>query len=131
MCRGDPFGGTASKGGAVRSRPREAPGPRPVSPLAAHNLLVPSRHTNLVPVTVGEVPIPLVERMREFGTTIFAEMSAVAVATGSINLGQGFPDTDGPGVVLEAAVEAIRSGKHNQYPPRSEERRVGKEGTWR
>jgi N-succinyldiaminopimelate aminotransferase len=68
-------------------------------------------------VTVGEVPIPLVERMREFGTTIFAEMSALAVATGSINLGQGFPDTDGPGVVLEAAVEAIRSGKHNQYPP--------------
>jgi N-succinyldiaminopimelate aminotransferase len=68
-------------------------------------------------VSVSEVPIPLVERMREFGTTIFAEMSALAVATGSINLGQGFPDTDGPGVVLEAAVEAIRSGKHNQYPP--------------
>ena len=68
-------------------------------------------------MSVSEVPIPLVERMREFGTTIFAEMSALAVATGSINLGQGFPDTDGPGVVLEAAVEAIRSGKHNQYPP--------------
>ena len=55
--------------------------------------------------------------MREFGTTIFAEMSALAVATGSINLGQGFPDTDGPDVVLNAAVDAIRSGKHNQYPP--------------
>jgi N-succinyldiaminopimelate aminotransferase len=55
--------------------------------------------------------------MREFGTTIFAEMSALAVATGSINLGQGFPDTDGPDVVLEAAVAAIRSGRHNQYPP--------------
>ena len=68
-------------------------------------------------MSVSEVPIPLIERMREFGTTIFAEMSALAVATGSINLGQGFPDTDGPGVVLEAAVEAIRSGKHNQYPP--------------
>ena len=68
-------------------------------------------------MSVSEVPIPLVERMREFGTTIFAEMSALAVATGSINLGQGFPDTDGPRVVLEAAVEAIRSGKHNQYPP--------------
>src|SRR4249920_335628 len=63
-------------------------------------------------------PDPLVvERMRGFGSTIFGEMSALAVATGSINLGQGFPDTDGPGVVLEAAVEAIRSGKHNQYPP--------------
>lgn len=58
----------------------------------------------------------LVERMRGFGTTIFAEMSALAVATGSINLGQGFPDEDGPPEVLEAAVAAIRAG-HNQYPP--------------
>jgi N-succinyldiaminopimelate aminotransferase len=58
----------------------------------------------------------LVERMRGFGTTIFAEMSALAVATGSVNLGQGFPDTDGPSEILEAAAEAIRTG-HNQYPP--------------
>jgi N-succinyldiaminopimelate aminotransferase len=58
----------------------------------------------------------LVERMRGFGTTIFAEMSALAVATGSVNLGQGFPDTDGPPEILEAAAEAIRTG-HNQYPP--------------
>src|SRR4029453_3686734 len=43
-------------------------------------------------------------------------MSALAVATGSINLGQGFPDTDGPREVLDAAVEAIRTGV-NQYPP--------------
>jgi N-succinyldiaminopimelate aminotransferase len=43
-------------------------------------------------------------------------MSALAVATGAINLGQGFPDTDGPAEVAEAAVEAIRAG-HNQYPP--------------
>lgn len=54
--------------------------------------------------------------MRDFGTTIFAEMSALAVRTGSINLGQGFPDTDGPAGLLDAAVEAIRTG-HNQYPP--------------
>lgn len=54
--------------------------------------------------------------MQGFGTTIFAEMSALAVATGSINLGQGFPDTDGPPAMLDAAVEAIRSGG-NQYPP--------------
>jgi N-succinyldiaminopimelate aminotransferase len=54
--------------------------------------------------------------MRGFGTTIFAEMSALAVATGSVNLGQGFPDTDGPPEILEAAAEAIRSGA-NQYPP--------------
>ena len=60
--------------------------------------------------------VQLVERMREFGTTIFAEMSALAVATGSINLGQGFPDTDGPAELLDAAADAIRTG-HNQYPP--------------
>jgi N-succinyldiaminopimelate aminotransferase len=54
--------------------------------------------------------------MEGFGTTIFAEMSALAVATGSVNLGQGFPDTEGPPEILDAAVEAIRTG-HNQYPP--------------
>src|SRR5512138_867682 len=59
---------------------------------------------------------PLVERMRPFGTTIFAEMSALAVRTGAVNLGQGFPDTDGPAEMLEAAVDALRGG-HNQYPP--------------
>ena len=48
--------------------------------------------------------------------TVFAEMSALAAATGSINLGQGFPDEDGPVEVLDAAVEAIRQGV-NQYPP--------------
>jgi len=58
----------------------------------------------------------LVERLQPFGTTIFAEMSALAVATGAINLGQGFPDTDGPDVVKQAAIEAIRAGR-NQYPP--------------
>src|SRR6185437_14333660 len=48
--------------------------------------------------------------------TIFAEMSALAVRTGAINLGQGFPDEDGPPGVLDAAVNAIRTGA-NQYPP--------------
>jgi N-succinyldiaminopimelate aminotransferase len=48
--------------------------------------------------------------------SIFAEMSALAVATGAINLGQGFPDEDGPAEVLEAAQKAIRDGV-NQYPP--------------
>ena len=56
-------------------------------------------------------------RLHGLGTTIFAEMSALAVSTASINLGQGFPDTDGPSAMLEAAVSAIRSGEHNQYPP--------------
>ncbi|WP_041831890.1 pyridoxal phosphate-dependent aminotransferase [Actinoplanes sp. N902-109] len=59
---------------------------------------------------------PLVRRMRPFGTTIFTEMSALAARTGSVNLGQGFPDTDGPPEMLEAAAAALRSGA-NQYPP--------------
>ncbi|MEN0086086.1 MAG: aminotransferase class I/II-fold pyridoxal phosphate-dependent enzyme [Leifsonia sp.] len=48
--------------------------------------------------------------------TIFAEMSALAVRTGAINLGQGFPDEDGPAEVLDTAIAAIRGGE-NQYPP--------------
>ena len=56
-------------------------------------------------------------RLAAFGTTIFAEMSALAVRTGAINLGQGFPDTDGPEEVREAAVRALRDGRGNQYPP--------------
>ncbi|MGC4937238.1 pyridoxal phosphate-dependent aminotransferase [Kribbella sp. DT2] len=56
------------------------------------------------------------QRLDGLGTTIFAEMSALAVRTGAVNLGQGFPDTDGPDSVLEAAVDAIRGGA-NQYPP--------------
>ncbi len=59
----------------------------------------------------------LADRLQGFGTTIFAEMSALAVATGSVNLGQGFPDVDGPIEIAEAAVEAIREGRGNQYPP--------------
>ncbi len=58
----------------------------------------------------------LVERMQGFRTTIFAEMSALAVETNSVNLGQGFPDTDGPPEILDAAATAIRTGA-NQYPP--------------
>ena len=55
--------------------------------------------------------------MAPMGTTIFAEMSAMAVATQSVNLGQGFPDTDGPAAVAEAAAAAIMAGRGNQYPP--------------
>jgi len=51
------------------------------------------------------------------GTTIFAEMSALAAATGSVNLGQGFPDTDGPREIAQAAAAAILGGRGNQYPP--------------
>jgi N-succinyldiaminopimelate aminotransferase len=61
---------------------------------------------------------PLLNRALDgMGTTIFAEMSALALATGAINLGQGFPDTDGPTEISEAAVRAIREGRGNQYPP--------------
>jgi N-succinyldiaminopimelate aminotransferase len=56
-------------------------------------------------------------RLNGLGTSIFAEMSARAVATGAVNLGQGFPDVDGPAAVAEAAATAIRTGKGNQYPP--------------
>jgi N-succinyldiaminopimelate aminotransferase len=62
------------------------------------------------------VPDYLASRLRGFETTIFAEMSALAVRTGAINLGQGFPDTDGPAEIADAAIAAIRAG-HNQYPP--------------
>ena len=51
-----------------------------------------------------------------FTSTIFAEMSALAVGTGSINLGQGFPDFDGPPSMLRRAQRAIAEGL-NQYPP--------------
>jgi len=58
----------------------------------------------------------LAERLRPFTTTIFSEMSQLAVATGSLNLGQGFPDTDGPAEMIEVATDAMTAGR-NQYPP--------------
>lgn len=65
----------------------------------------------------GGGPNPhLVARMQGHRLSIFGEMSALAVRTGAINLGQGFPDTDGPAEVTAAAVQAIRDG-FNQYPP--------------
>ncbi|MGH3769739.1 MAG: aminotransferase, partial [Pseudonocardiaceae bacterium] len=60
----------------------------------------------------------LVPRLQPFTSTIFAEMTALAARTGAVNLGQGFPDTDGPPGMLEAARRAIASG-YNQYPPGS------------
>jgi len=58
----------------------------------------------------------LAARVSEIDTTIFATMSDLALRTGSVNLGQGFPDTDGPDEVREAAVAALRAGR-NQYAP--------------
>ena len=55
-------------------------------------------------------------RLQDFTWMIFSDMSALAEATRSINLGQGFPDVDGPDLIKRAAIGAIELG-HNQYPP--------------
>jgi N-succinyldiaminopimelate aminotransferase len=57
-----------------------------------------------------------VSRLRPYATTVFAEMSALAARVGAVNLGQGFPDEDGPPAMLKAAQQAIAEGV-NQYPP--------------
>ena len=57
-----------------------------------------------------------VRRLAPHSTTIFSEVSRLATMHGAINLGQGFPDTDGPASMIEAAARAMRDG-HNQYPP--------------
>ncbi len=59
----------------------------------------------------------LVPRMEPYATSIFGEMSMLAAETGAINLGQGFPDTDGPEEIKEVARAAIAAGRGNQYPP--------------
>ena len=59
---------------------------------------------------------PVNSQIAAMGTTIFTMMSALAAEHKSINLGQGFPDTDGPDDVIQAAVDALRDGR-NQYPP--------------
>ncbi|WP_068161947.1 pyridoxal phosphate-dependent aminotransferase [Rhodococcus phenolicus] len=61
-------------------------------------------------------PVRTVTRLRPFASTIFAEMTALAVQHDAVNLGQGFPDTDGPAAMLEVARKAIADGV-NQYPP--------------
>ncbi len=61
---------------------------------------------------------PLLNRRLDgLGNSIFAEMSARAVATGAVNLGQGFPDVDGPREIAAKAAAAVLGGQGNQYPP--------------
>jgi N-succinyldiaminopimelate aminotransferase len=74
------------------------------------------RPTTIVTIVAVPADAYLARRLRPFTTTIFATMSELAAATGSVNLGQGFPDTDGPDELREVAVAAIREGR-NQYPP--------------
>ncbi|MSY88443.1 MAG: aminotransferase class I/II-fold pyridoxal phosphate-dependent enzyme, partial [Actinobacteria bacterium] len=62
-----------------------------------------------------EIP-GLVPRLVPLGTTVFAHYSAIAVETGAINLGQGFPDTDGPSWIADAVTRAMAEGRGNQYP---------------
>ena len=60
--------------------------------------------------------VPLASRLAGVPPTVFSEFSALAMRTGSVNLGQGFPDVDGPASVVERAVEALHAGA-NQYAP--------------
>jgi len=62
-------------------------------------------------------PLPLIARMRGHQRSIFGEMSALATRVGAVNLGQGFPDVEGPALVRDAALAAIRDGRGAQYPP--------------
>lgn len=62
------------------------------------------------------MPHAIARRLEGFGTTVFAEMTALAQRTGAINLGQGFPDVDGPSAIVEVAAAALRAGP-NQYTP--------------
>ncbi len=64
----------------------------------------------------ARTPRPVATRLRDIPPTIFSEMSALAVRTGAVNLGQGFPDVDGPPSVIAAAVDALQAGA-NQYAP--------------
>ena len=61
---------------------------------------------------------PLLNRRLDgLGNSIFGVMSARALATNSVNLGQGFPDVDGPPAIARAAADAVLAGQGNQYPP--------------
>jgi N-succinyldiaminopimelate aminotransferase len=69
----------------------------------------------------AEAPVPerlahLNARLQGLGTTIFAEMTALAMRHDAVNLGQGFPDVEGPAAIRDAAIDAMRAG-HNQYAP--------------
>ncbi|KAJ6846641.1 uncharacterized protein M6B38_282540 [Iris pallida] len=87
------------------------------SPLLAAAAAAPMASSSTIPTEKEkqkEKPLQVAKRLEKFKTTIFTQMSMLAVKHGAINLGQGFPNFDGPDFVKEAAIEAIRDGK-NQY----------------
>ncbi|CAL0319390.1 unnamed protein product [Lupinus luteus] len=71
-------------------------------------------HNDVTTTQLKQHPLQVAKRLEKFKTTIFTQMSMLAVKHGAINLGQGFPNFDGPDFVKEAAIQAIRDGK-NQY----------------
>lgn len=75
-----------------------------------------SEPTAQAAVSPGTRPPRVSDRLRPFGTTIFAEMTALANEHGAVNLSQGFPDDPGPELAHDAAARAMRAG-HNQYAP--------------
>ncbi|MGO1316400.1 MAG: pyridoxal phosphate-dependent aminotransferase [Cellulomonadaceae bacterium] len=98
-------GPQSTQGGSGAPHPAERPGP--------------TEHPRPAPSGPWRQAARATGLLRPDGTvaaTIFAEMTGLAVRTGAINLGQGFPDADGPADIAEAAVQAIRAG-HNQYAP--------------
>src|SRR5690242_1014307 len=110
----DPFCGALSLR-SVPPRPgwhvgafRTAGARRTTEPKQSNLLSVSARQSRLTPLRA--------RRLDGLGTTVFTEMSALAAQTGAINLGQGFPDTDGPEPVIDAAIAALRAGE-NQYAP--------------
>lgn len=67
-------------------------------------------------MTAATLPRPLASKLPNVGTTIFTQMSALALEAGAVNLGQGFPDFNCDPLLIDFITEAMKSG-HNQYPP--------------
>ena len=117
--------GRRRRGRQGHGRPRRPRRPRPLhgcGPAAGHPGAASGSRRPTSPRARSGSPrhdagVPyLTSRLQGFGTTVFAEMSALAVATGSVNLGQGFPDYPGPPEVLDVARAAIGTAA-DQYPP--------------
>src|SRR5699024_4432011 len=112
-------GGTAEMRPGIPGRRPAGRGGAPVSSCANSSGGPTGGHTTRAQhstATVSDMRNPLVTRMTGFGSTVFAEMTQKALQFDAVNLGQGFPDTDGPAELLQIAQEAIASGL-NQYSP--------------